>query len=398
MENISRICQSLAFEIENKTYTPSSYTRFAVVDPKIREIYAPAFRDRLVQCWLVYHLTPATERILIDDTYANRKGKGSLAAVQKAQTFMRKPSQSHYLQLDIQNFFNSIKLSKLMTLCDAIIARYFNGHPLKEILFYVLKQSIYHSATSNTVTISGDKHLLSLIPKHKTLCAVPRGVGLPLGSAASQLFANIYLNPLDHFIKHHLHIRGYVRYMDDLLITGNSPSQLSQWRKHISHFIEQELSLCLHPKKQVIQTCYQGADYLGYKVYPHYLHLRKRNINKLLTWLSFFNAKLSGKTITPALHIQHKPEWNHYFSASQIFPLRPDYALLQHMQSVINSYFGLMKHAQHYRLRKMIYHKHFHLLKTFYLPSDAHYSAIHIKKHILANWINEQKNMFSKKI
>lgn len=386
MERISRICQSLSIEINEKTYQPSTYTRFAVIDPKIREIYAPAFRDRLVQSWLVYHLSPAVERVLIDDTFANRKRKGTLFAVQRVQTFMRKPLNSHYLQLDIQNFFNSIELTKLMALCETILNRYFNQHPLKMQLDYVLKQCIFHDVATNTVTLSGDSTLLSSIPEHKTLQAAPKGHGLPLGSVASQMFANIYLNPLDQYIKHHLNVKGYVRYMDDLILTGPSIQQLLQWKSDIALFVKDLLNLNLHPKKQTLQRCDQGADYLGYKVYPHYLHLRKRNIRKLISWLHYFNTKLAGKTGKATQHIEYKQEWEYRFKLTSP-SLTPSYELLQQMQAIINSYYGLMKHANHYRLRKLIYHKHFHVLKKYYLPSDPQYHSVHIKKHYLNAWV-----------
>lgn len=385
METLSRLCQSLATDRYFCQYTPSAYTRFAVTDPKLREIYAPSFRDRLLQNWLVHHMTPAVEKMLIDDTFANRKNKGVLAAVQRAQRFMRQPGHTHYLQLDIQNFFNAISQSLLLRQCEAILQRYFDADPLKRILHDLLEKSILFPVASNTYMVSGDRQRLNALPPHKTLQGAGPGRGLPLGSASSQMFANIYLNPLDQFIKHRLKVKGYVRYMDDLLLLGDTPQQLSRYRHTIRDFMKDELKLTLHPQKQSLQTCQQGADYLGYKVYPHYLHLRTRNITKLLAWLRFFNDELAGRTLTPAGYIANTPKWR------QRVPLRePDYPLLQHMLSVINSYFGLMKQANHYRLRQHIYHHHFDRLKTFMRPGDAQYTAVRLKKHGLLTWIESQ--------
>lgn len=370
MENISRICQQLAEDMQTRQYTPSSYTRFAVTDPKLREIYAPAFRDRLVQNWLVYHMTPYVEKSLIDDTFANRKGKGVLAAVLRTQRFMRQPHHGHYLQLDIQNFFNSISHPLLLQQCDRLLERYFHTHPLKEMLRNLLRVTILHPVATHTHTLSGERKKLDAIPPHKTLLGAGVGKGLPLGSAASQMLANIYLNPLDQFIKHRLRVKGYVRYMDDLLLLGDTPQQLSRHRTAIRDFIQTELKLALHPQKQILQSCRQGADYLGYKVYPHYLHLRKRNIAKLLSWLKHCNSQLAGTH--PA----------------------PDYPLLQSMLAVINSYYGLMQHANHYRLRKHIYHHHFGLLKSFIRPGNAQYASVRIKKHCLITWVASQRDPF----
>ena len=386
MESLSRLTLNLAEEIEEQCYQPEAYTRFAISDPKLREIYAPSFRDRLAQSWLVYHLNPAVERVLIDDTFANRIGKGTLAAVQRAQHFMRQPQHSHYLQLDIQSFFNSIWLPELMNQGQEIVHRYFQDHPYQEVLNALLIQCITHPIAQNTYTVSGDRTLLATIPPHKTLAAAGVNRGLPLGSAASQLFANLYLNPLDHFIKHTLRIKGYIRYMDDLLLLGNSSAQLSEYRTEIKNILQQKLRLNLHPTKQIIQTNKQGADYLGYKVYPHYLHLRQRSIDKLFAWLRFFNACLGN----PPPHRFWIPDTIEWLNVIQSQPVTPNYFLLQRMQALINSYFGLMKNTQHYRLRKKLYQKHFGLLKRYFLPSDANYNAIHIKKYCLQDWIAQQ--------
>lgn len=85
LENIAPLCQSLAYDLFHQTYQPGTYTRFAVNDPKLREIYAPLFRDRLAQCWLVSQLEPTVECQLIDDTFANRAHKGTLAAIHRVQ-------------------------------------------------------------------------------------------------------------------------------------------------------------------------------------------------------------------------------------------------------------------------------------------------------------------------
>ncbi|MCS3491023.1 RNA-directed DNA polymerase [Enterobacter sp. SLBN-59] len=384
METVSRTCCQLAADIFSHSYTPSPYTRFAVTDPKLREIYAPAFRDRLAQNWLVYHLSPFVERVLIDDTYANRCGKGVLAAVKRAQTFMRRPGNQYYLQLDVQNFFNSIPHAALLRQCRILITRYMSAHPLRTQILDMLEKSVQHAAPANTFTISGDRLLLDSIPAHKTLLAAGPGRGLPLGSASSQMLAGLYMNPLDQYIKHTLRVKGYVRYMDDLILFGNSTAQLSRYRQAIRYFMQTELELTLHPHKQTLQACHQGADYLGYRIYPHYLHLRKRNITKLVAWMRFFNSLLSGTPGHPPTHIAARPEW---MSLTDNGSLSPDLPLLQRMQAVINSYYGMMKHATHFRLRRDIWYRHGGMLTTYMLPDGPQYTSVRIKKRCLQDWI-----------
>lgn len=388
-EAISQTCRALADEISAQRYQPSTYSRFAVTDPKLREIYAPSFRDRLVQCWLVHHINPYVERVLIDDTFANRKNKGTLAAVQRVQRFMRQPGHDYYLQLDIQNFFNSIPRNPLLTQCQSITQRYLSESPLYETLNFILERCILHPVAQCTWTVSGDRRLLSTIPPHKTLLGAGSHRGLPLGSSASQMFANLWLSPLDHFIKHSLKAKGYVRYMDDLFLLGNSSQRMSQWRELIASFCTHELNLTLHPTKQSIQKCSQGADYLGYRVYPHYLHMRNRNIHRFIYRLNFFNQLLSGRL--PEYVRPDSESFIHSWAAySKGTPIFPQYALLIQIQSVINSYLGMMQHTQHWRLRKQIWHRHAGLLKTWFIPANANYGAVRIKQYCKQDWIVQQ--------
>ncbi|WET16064.1 RNA-directed DNA polymerase [Yersinia intermedia] len=386
LEKIAPLCQSLAYDLLHHSYTPGAYTRFAVNDPKLREIYAPLFRDRLAQCWLVSQMEPAVERQLIDDTFANRSRKGTLPAIHRVQRFMRQPQRTHFLQLDIQNFFNSIHLPTLLSATLNSVMSYNPEHPRRACVIALLTQTILHPVATRSVSLSGSKGLLNAIPRHKTLGASPYQTGLPLGSSASQLFANLYLSPLDHFIKHQLHVKGYVRYMDDLILIGHSSQQLIEWREEISSFLTHQLRLTLHPTKQHLQRCTQGADYLGYKIYPHYMHLRTRNVNKIRRWLALFNYCLCPLD-NPMPTRPDKSEWT---MCIQLAPLTPDYPLLQKMQAIINSYFGLMQQANHYQLRKKLYHHHFCHLKHWFIPANKDYTSVRIKKHALITWIGRQ--------
>lgn len=149
----------------------------------------------------------------------------------------------------------------------------------------IICQNIAHSGYA----ISGIVDLLATIPAHKCLMNAPEETGLPLGPVTSQLFANLYLSPFDHFVKHSLKVKCYVRYMDDVILFIDSPLKMNHWKVQISQLLLETLHLKLHPTKEYLQRSQQGADYLGYKIYPHYLHLRTRNIKKVIRWLRPFN-------------------------------------------------------------------------------------------------------------
>jgi hypothetical protein len=378
LSNIAEICAKLAHDVLNHQYHPGIYTRFAVCDPKLREIYAPSYRDRLLQCWLVNQAEPIIERHLIEDTYSNRIGKGTLNAIKRVQQLMRRPNNTYYLQLDIQNFFNSIHRPTLLNNWLTLL----NQHPPanQALIAYVSTQILLQNVAQSAYVVSGNQRLLAGIPPHKRLASSPDKTGIPIGSASSQLFANLYLNPLDHFIKHHLKVKGYVRYMDDLFLLGNTPQQLTAWQSQISEFLTTQLKLQLHPKKQHLQLCRQGADYLGYKVYPHYIHLRRRNIKKFTNYLRFFNQIITKQ---PYRFIPHGNYWQTLIKQ----PIEINYPLLKKMEAVINSYLGLMQHANHYRLRKQIITQKLQALSHYFMPSNAGYTAIHIKKQFLLQFI-----------
>ena len=108
---------------------------------------------------------------------------------------------------------------------------------------------------------------------------------MPIGNLTSQLFANIYLNNLDQYIKHQLRIPFYIRYTDDFVIVSADFLYLENLISEFSKFLEEKLKLKLHPKKVEIRTLRQGIDFLGYVQFPNHRLLRsktKRRIFKKL--------------------------------------------------------------------------------------------------------------------
>ncbi|PIV84405.1 MAG: hypothetical protein COW51_00595 [Candidatus Moranbacteria bacterium CG17_big_fil_post_rev_8_21_14_2_50_44_12] len=130
--------------------------------------------------------------------------------------------------------------------------------------------------------------------------------GLPIGNLTSQLFANVYLNELDQFIKHKLKIKNYARYTDDFVIVGNTKKELENILPKINSFLKNTLSLELHPKKIVIRKQSQGIDFLGYVILPHYRLLRtktkKRIFKKLKMRIAQYKTgKIDNKSLNQSL-------------------------------------------------------------------------------------------------
>lgn len=306
-ENIFKLKQ----ELQSKTYCPSRSILFAAKKPKLREIFAADFRDRVVHHILVNELEKIWEPIFIHDSYACRDGKGTHKAVVRLQNFLRKISKNghvraYYLQLDIKDFFTSIDKEILFKIIRRKVTN-------PEVLWLVEKILFWDSTKSYVQR--GNSQLLLNIPANKTLFGKENRRGLPIGNLTSQFFANIYLNELDQFLKHTLKAHYYLRYVDDFVILSNDPIELSSWQSRIEEFLTKQLKLYLHPKRHKLLPISNGIDFLGYIIRSKYILVRRRVVNN-------FRAKIK--------ELRNAPE---------------------KLRNSIASYLGHFKWANNYRLR-----------------------------------------------
>ena len=109
---------------------------------------------------------------------------------------------------------------------------------------------------------------------------MPDGVGIPVGNLTSQLFANIYLDALDQFIKHELGVEAYIRYMDDFVILSPDKEQLRSWLARIEQFLREELKLEFNPKTTIL-AAKNGIDFVGYKHRATHRKVRKDSIKRI---------------------------------------------------------------------------------------------------------------------
>ena len=233
-------------ELKNKTYEHSNYFSFYVKDPKLRHIHKACVKDRVLHHAVFRILYPIFDKSFIFDSYSCRTGKGTHRAVNRLNNFARKVSKNNtktclILKLDIKKFFDSID---------------------QDILLDLIRRKIE------------DENAIWLIDK--IIKSFPKG--LPLGNITSQLFANIYLNELDKFIKHILKIKYYIRYCDDFVILGGNAENLVL---EIANFLKNNLKLSLHPYKIVVKRYQQGIDFLGYVSFPHFKVLRTKTKKRM---------------------------------------------------------------------------------------------------------------------
>ncbi|MBI3244445.1 MAG: RNA-dependent DNA polymerase [Chloroflexi bacterium] len=247
-------------ELQAETWQPGAYHSFYIHDPKRRLISAAPFRDRVAHHALINVIEPIWESRFIDDSYANRIGKGTHRALDRAQAFARR--WPYVLQCDIQQFFPAVDHGLLRNELARLIADR-----------AVLKLADRVIASGEGVL--AEAYEMRWFPGDVLLSAL-RPRGLPIGNLTSQFWANVYLNGFDHFIKRELKCAGYVRYVDDFLLFGDDKAQLRQWRVAI---IEQlaGLRLTLHENRAQVYPVMTGIPFLGFRVYPTHRRLKRRN-------------------------------------------------------------------------------------------------------------------------
>jgi RNA-directed DNA polymerase len=247
--NLEASLNHLQESLVTKTYQPGAYHTFRICDPKPRLISAAPYADRVVHHALCNIIIPLLDHGFIADTYANRKGFGTHRALRRFQQFTS--SHQYVLQCDIKKYFPSI---------DHEILKSQIRHQIKcPDTLWLIDRIIDSSNPQDPV--------VQYFPGDDLLTPITRRHGLPIGNLTSQFFANLYLDRFDHFIKEHLRIRGYLRYVDDFALFSNDRQQLVAARTAIEEYL-QSLRLILHPiKTQIIETCY-GVNFVGFRLLP----------------------------------------------------------------------------------------------------------------------------------
>lgn len=249
---------ALQTELQARTYQPGAYHSFYIHEPKRRLISAAPFRDRIVHHALCNVIEPPFERSFIADSYANRVGKGTHRALDRAQHFARR--YRFCLQCDLRQFFPSIDHALLR----ATLARKITDPDVLWLMDRILAGGAgVLSEEYDMVYFPGDD-----------LFAVNRPRGVPIGNLTSQFWANCYLNPLDHFVKRELRCAGYVRYVDDLLLFADDKATLWAWRAALVARLAR-LRLTLHPGAHP-RPVTEGLPFLGFVVYPDRRALKRR--------------------------------------------------------------------------------------------------------------------------
>ncbi len=291
---------ALQEELRAHTYKPGRSICFITDGPKPREVFAADFRDRVVHHLLVSHQERIFEPIFIHDSYACRKGKGTLAASDRLMSFLRQATANGRcpawgLKLDVASFFPSIDKQILFGIIDRKIKN--------PELLWLTRTLLFHDPTTNYYFRSRNRGAprpetpAYPIPPQKSLFGKGNERGLPIGNLTSQFWGNVYLNEPDQFIKRELKCRYYVRYVDDLVLLANDGETLAASCEAIQEFLREQLKLSLRPEMTTAFAVKRGIDFVGWKTWWNYRLPRRRTLDTVARKLDDFEPR----AVRPAL-------------------------------------------------------------------------------------------------
>lgn len=221
---------NLVYILKTKIYRPGVFRVFYVYEPKKRLVQAPAFVDKVVQHAIVDNLLyDRITRSFILDNYASQKNKGLHFGLDRLKGFFTDYWNKHHtaegwvLKCDVRHFFASIDHDKLKEKLKKL--------DLEPVVYDLL--CIYIDCSD----------------------------GLPLGYQTSQLFALLFLDDFDHFVKEQLHIQYYIDFLgfhtylteSGKVIRKLRHSSIKRMRAKLRHW-EKEYPAGLVTREQILQS------------------------------------------------------------------------------------------------------------------------------------------------
>ena len=382
MEIANKDIPILASELWNKAYKPGTSVCFLVHYPKLREVFAASFRDRIVHHWICLRLNPLFEhrfREQGDVSFNCRNGYGTEKAVEYVAEGMRRVSNNYrkpawVFRGDLVGFFMSINKDLLWYLLERFALRWkkisekngwsrygLAGMPEMywEILLYTTRTVVMHHPESDCILNTNPKEWLNLAP-NKSLFTSPTGE--PIGNLTTQLFANFLMSYFVSYVKWLYRRKNYcfAQFVDDFIIVCDDLLFLVSSISRIEIFLQEKLSLSLHKDKRYLQPASHGVKFVGAFIKPGRLYLANRTMARLKERCEGYGRLLDENY--PGLNTQR-------------------------IEQVVNSYLGFTRRRRTYKFRKLClellgnnFWNHFYI--------KGHYESICQRKVVRA--INKQ--------
>lgn len=318
-------------EVRTGTYRPAPSDCFLVNTPTWREVFAAAFRDRIIHHWICLREIP-----LFEDRYKQtgnisfncRKGYGQFSAIERLETLIQECSENYtgdcwIVELDISGFFMSISKSLLWEMIELFLRDNYTGDDI-ECLIYLHRVSLFNQPQKGC-RFRTDRYLWPQhIPPNKSLFKQPADRGIAIGNHTAQQEANFYNTVLDYYLTAVINLRA-VRFVDDIRLVTRTKEEGLEAVVKIREFLHSQLLLELHPKKIRIHHYKQGAAFVGAVLKGNRRYVSNRTRGRLVGKIHYYNRMADDGRAA---------EYVETFVA------------------IINSYYGLMGHFQTYTIRR----------------------------------------------
>jgi RNA-directed DNA polymerase len=292
--SLSQQLERLHQELKTGQYQPQPVRRHWIAKPgstEQRPLGIPAVRDRIVQGAIRNVLEPIFERQFAEHSYGFRPGRGCKDALRRVDGLLNE-GLTWVVDVDLKSYFDTIPHEGLMHR----VAEHISDGRLLELLQQYLKAGV----------MDGMKGW------------EPTERGTPQGAVISPVLANLYLNPLDHWMAK----AGYAmtRYADDFIVQCRSEAE-AQAALQLIHQWAEENGLVVHPTKTRIvdATRKGGFDFLGYHFERGMKWPRQKSLEKFKESIRHRTHRKQGQSmgqviagLTPLLR-----GWFEYFKHSQ---------------------------------------------------------------------------------
>lgn len=298
--NLEENLVDLRDDLWNRTYEARPSICFIIRDPKVREVFAADFRDRIVHHLYYNYTYECFEQTFIDDSYSCRKGKGTHYGIERLRRHIEDVSekykrQTYVLKMDIKGYFMSIDRQRLLDIVlESLRESYCRPSNKDGMLWgekidfpfveYLSRKIIMLDPTEGCIR-RGEAKDWDILPPSKSLFLAKKGCGLPIGNLTSQLFSNVYMNVFDKYVEDFLRsVSGeahYGRYVDDSFVVFRGKRLLRQLMKESFIFLKTKLGLKLHPHKVLIVPMRHGVEFLGAFVKPYRIYVSRKSFRRM---------------------------------------------------------------------------------------------------------------------
>lgn len=332
----------LIYEVSTKIYKPGRSKCFLVTRPRLREVFAAYFRDRIAQHWVRLRVEPLMEyryNAMGNVTFNCRKGFGTWKAVEKLQQYSL---PGYYIgKYDLQGFFMSIDTEVLLRLVSKFVDDRYTGKD-KDALLWLIAIIIKHRPEENCIRRS-PKEMWNNLPQNKSLFYSDGKHGVAIGNVTSQEFANFLMSFFDELFCYAVeevlgldakHLIAYIRFVDDFSVISDSKEWLKELRPRMAKWLSDNLHVTLHPNKVYVQKADRSVKFLGSVIRSGRLYTSNETVGKAREAIDTLEAA--------ALYCYH-------------IPTESNARRLEKAVSTINSYLGTMSHVLSYAIRRNLF-------------------------------------------